>query len=77
MASDPAFNLAAMGPAAELNYTAGAARSPRSRRHHPCGPATRQVQVHRRRYTGKITAADAATMNSVDTLLDKYNNNRR
>ncbi len=77
MASDPAFNLAAQLLAAQLNYTAGAGKT---------GAATTAINqavlllgtyhFDGNGYVGKISAADAATMNQLATILDDYNNNR-
>jgi hypothetical protein len=76
MASDPAFNLAAQLVAAELNYTAGAGRTP---------AATDAIQqavllLGKYKFDGKthtkISAADATTMNNLAKILDDYNNNR-
>jgi uncharacterized repeat protein (TIGR01451 family) len=76
MASDPAFNLAAQLVAAELNYTAGAGKTP---------AATTAINqavllLGKYKFDGKthtaISAADAATMNNLATILDNYNNNR-
>ena len=73
MASDPAFNLVAQLIAAELNYKAGAATT-----------VTNQINqavllLGKYKFDGlthtPISAADAATMNSLATTLDKYNNN--
>jgi len=76
MASDPAFNLAAQLLAAELNFTAGAAKN---------GTVINAVnqavlllgnyQFNGETHT-KISAADATTMNSLATTLDNYNNNK-
>ena len=77
MASDPAFNLAAQLLAAELNYAAGAGKK--------LAVTTAMTQAvlllgkykfTGTGYTGKITAADAATMNNLARLFDDYNNNR-
>jgi hypothetical protein len=75
MASDPAFNLAAQLVAAELNYAAGAGKTP---------AATTAInqsvlllgkyQFNGNGYLGKISAADATTMNSLATTLNNYNN---
>lgn len=75
MASDPAFNLAAQLVAAELNYAAGAGKT---------GPATNAInqavlllgkyQFNGNGYTGKISSADATTMNNLATILNNYNN---
>lgn len=77
LASDPAFNLAAQLVAAELNYAAGAGKT---------GTATTAItqavlilgkyHFDGTGYTGKISAADATTMNNLATILDNYNNNR-
>jgi len=77
MASDPAFNLAAQLVAAELNFVAGAGQN---------GTAITAVNqavvllgkyaFNGAGYTGKISNADANTMNSLATTLDNYNNNR-
>ena len=73
-ASDPAFNLAAQLLAAELNYTAGAAKAT---------TATNAINqavtlLGKYQFDGNshttITTADAATMNSLATILDNYNN---
>ena len=76
-ASDPAFNLAAQLLAAELNYVAGAGRTPAAT------IAINQAVVllgnydfNGNGYTGKILPADVATMNSLAKALDDYNNNR-
>jgi hypothetical protein len=75
-ASDPAFNLAAQLLAAELNFTAGAGQN---------GAAITAVNqavllLGKYQFNGlthtAISAADAATMNSLATTLDDYNNNR-
>ncbi|HET7719002.1 MAG TPA: hypothetical protein VFK43_03470, partial [Acidimicrobiales bacterium] len=77
MASDPAFNLAAQLLAAQLNYTAGAGKTAAAT------TAINQAVLLLGKYdftgsgyTGKISAADAATMNQLATILDNYNNNR-
>jgi hypothetical protein len=77
MASDPAFNLVAQLIAAELNFSAGAAKNG------AVINAVNQAVVLLGKYkftgdgyTGKISAADAATMNSLARTLDNYNNNR-
>jgi hypothetical protein len=76
MASDPAFNLAAQLVAAELNFTAGAAKN---------GAAIIAVNqavilLGKYRFDGKthsrISVADATTMNNLAKTLDNYNNNR-
>ena len=75
MASDPAFNLAAQLLAAELNFTAGAAKN---------GTVISAVNqavllLGKYKFDGKthtkISAADATTMNNLATILDNYNNN--
>lgn len=75
MASDPAFNLAAQLVAAELNFTAGAGKT---------GVALTAVNqsvvlLGKYKFNGNthtnISNADAATMNSLATTLDNYNNN--
>jgi hypothetical protein len=75
-ASDPAFNLAAQLIAAELNLVSGAGT---------CVASTQAINdasallaaVH---FDGKkhdnLTSAQANTMNSLATTLDKYNNNK-
>lgn len=75
-ASDPAFNLSAQLLAAELNYTAGAGKTP------AVTTAITQAVLMLGKYTftgagysGKISAADVATMNNLAKLLDNYNNN--
>jgi len=85
MASDPAFNLAAQQLAAELNYTAGAGKTPTAT------TAINQAVLLLGKYkfdgsevggtyTGgthtKISAADATTMNNLARTLDDYNNDR-
>ena len=77
MASDPAFNLVAQLIAAELNFTAGAAKNG------TVISAVNQAVVLLGKYkftgdgyTGKISAADATTMNNLAKTLDNYNNNR-
>jgi hypothetical protein len=76
MASDPAFNLAAQLIAAELNYVAGAGKKP------AVTTAIQQAVLLLGKYHfdglthTTISAADAATMNSLATTLDNYNNNR-
>jgi hypothetical protein len=77
MASDPAFNLAAQLVAAELNYAAGAGRTPTAT------TAINQSVLLLGKYkfigtgySGKISAADATTMNNLATTLDNYNNDR-
>jgi hypothetical protein len=74
-ASDPAFNLAAQLVGAELNFAAGAGMTPAAI------TAVNQAvlllgkyQVDGNGYVGKISAADATTMNSLATTLDHYNN---
>ncbi|HEU5097666.1 MAG TPA: hypothetical protein VFU22_01390, partial [Roseiflexaceae bacterium] len=75
-ASDPAFNLAAQLVAAELNYTAGAGKTPAAT------TAINQAVLLLGKYQfngnthDKISAADAATMNTLATILDNYNNHR-
>ena len=75
MASDPAFNLAAQLLAAELNFTAGAAKN---------GTVISAVNqavllLGKYKFDGKthtkISAADTTTMNNLATILDNYNNN--
>ena len=77
MASDPAFNLAAQLVAAELNFEVGAGKTPTA------ATAVNQAVLILGKYkftgdgyTGKISAADATTMNSLATTLDNYNNDR-
>jgi len=77
MASDPAFNLAAQLVAAELNFFAGAGQNGTAIN------AVNQAVVLLGKYaftgsgyTGKISNADANTMNSLATTLDNYNNNQ-
>jgi hypothetical protein len=85
LASDPAFNLAAQLLAAELNYTAGAGKTPTAT------SAINQAVLLLGKYkfdgsevggtyTGgthtPISAADATTMNNLAKTLDDYNNNR-
>jgi hypothetical protein len=74
-AGDPAFNLAAQLLAAELNYTAGSAKT---------SAATTAINQAVRlpgkcQFDGSthatISTADAATMNSLANTLDDYNNN--
>jgi hypothetical protein len=76
MASDPAFNLAAQLLAAELNYTAGAGKTP---------TATTAINqavllLGKYKFDGKthttISAADSTTMNNLAKTLDDYNNDR-
>jgi hypothetical protein len=73
--SDPAFNLAAQLVAAELNYVAGAAQKA------TVTNAINQAVLLLGKYQFNglthtaISAADAATMNNLAQLLDKYNNN--
>ena len=84
-ASDPAFNLAAQLMAAELNYTAGAGKTPTAT------TAINQAVLLLGKYkfdgsevggtyTGgthtPISAADQTTMNNLAKTLDDYNNNR-
>jgi hypothetical protein len=75
-ASDPAFNLASQLLAAQLNYAAGAGRTPAATR------AINQAVLLLGKYqfdgnTHKaISAADATTMNNLATTLDNYNNGR-
>ena len=75
MASDPAFNLAAQLLAAELNFTAGAAKN---------GTVVNAVNqavllLGKYQFNGishtNISKADATTMNSLAVILDNYNNN--
>jgi hypothetical protein len=74
-ASDPAFNMAAQLVAAELNYTAGAGQTTAA------SSAINQAVLLLGKYhfDGKthtaISAADKATMNTLATILDNYNNN--
>jgi hypothetical protein len=76
MASDPAFNLAAQLMAAELNYAAGAGRTPTAT------TAINQavVLLGKYKFDGNthttISAADATTMNNLARTLDDYNNDR-
>jgi hypothetical protein len=74
MASDPAFNLAAQLIGAELNYTAGAGKTP---------AATSAIQqavllLGKYAFDGNthtaISSADATTMNNLATTLDNYHN---
>ena len=76
MSSDPAFNLAAQLLAAELNFTAGAGKTP---------AATNAINqavllLGKYKFDGKthttISAADKTTMNNLAKTLDDYNNNR-
>jgi hypothetical protein len=76
-ASDPAFNMAAQLVAAELNYAAGAGKTPTAT------TAINQAvlllgkyQFNGIGYSGTISAADASTMNSLAKKLDDYNNDR-
>ena len=74
MASDPLFNMAAQLLAAKLNGVAGAS--------HACIDNTiTQAEAllgkygwNGLTYAPKLTAADAATANSLNTTLNKYNN---
>lgn len=76
MASDPAFNLAAQLLAAELNYTAGAGRTPTATN------AINQAVLLLGKYKfdgikhDTISSGDATTMNNLARILDDYNNNR-
>jgi hypothetical protein len=76
MASDPAFNLAAQLVAAELNFAAGAGRTPTAT------SAINQAVLLLGKYQfngithTKISAADVTTMNNLATTLDNYNNDR-
>ena len=76
MASDPAFNLAAQLLAAELNFTAGAGKTPSAT------TAINQAVLLLGKYKfngithDKISAADATTMNNLAKILDDYNNDR-
>jgi hypothetical protein len=73
-ASDPAFNLAAQLLAAELNYTAGAAKTTAAT--DAINAAVKLLGKYQ--FTGTthtaISTADAATMNSLASILDTYNN---
>lgn len=76
MASDPAFNLAAQLVAAELNFTAGAGKNA------TVINAVNEAVLLLGKYQFNgithttISAADAARMNQLATILDNYNNNR-
>jgi len=76
MASDPAFNLAAQLLAAELNYSAGAGKTPTAT------TAINQAVLLLGKYQfngishTKISAADATVMNNLARTLDDYNNDR-
>lgn len=78
MASDPAFNMAAQLVAAQLNYTAGAAKTSAAT------TAINEAVILLGKYnfdgTGsyasRLSSADAARMNQLATILDNYNNNR-
>ena len=76
MASDAAFNLAAQLVAAELNYTAGAGKTPTAT------TAINQAVLLLGKYKfngiahDKISAADTTTMNNLAKTLDDYNNDR-
>lgn len=76
MASDPVFDLAAQLLAAELNYAAGAGKTPTAT------SAINQavVLLGKYKFDGKshtsISAADATTMNNLVRTLDDYNNDR-
>src|SRR5262245_51573307 len=76
MSSDPAFNLAAQLLAAELNFTAGAAKN---------GTVINAVNqavllLGKYPFNGhtqtKHSAAHAAAMNNLATILNNYNNNK-
>ena len=75
--SDPLFNMAAQLLAAKLNVLSGAGT---------CSAATSAIAQASNllasyswnglTYTPKLTASDAALANNLNTLLDKYNNNK-
>jgi Domain of unknown function (DUF5979) len=76
MANDPAFNLAAQLIAAELNFTAGAAKNG------AVITAVNQAVTLLGKYAfdgkthTKISAIDVTGMNNLAKTLDNYNNNR-
>jgi len=75
MASDPAFNLAAQLLGAELNFVAGAGKTPAAvNAVNQAVVLLGKYQFDGNGYQGKISAADAATMNSLAQTLDNYNN---
>jgi hypothetical protein len=75
-ASDPAFNMAAQLVAAELNYVAGAGeKAAATTAINQAVLILGKYHFDGTGYLGKITAADAATMNGLAKTLDLYNNN--
>jgi hypothetical protein len=76
MASDPLFNMAAQLLAADLNIVAGAGTCPAAIDAITAGQALLvKYGWNGLTYSPKLTAADAALANSLNTTLDKYNNN--
>jgi hypothetical protein len=77
MSSDPLFNMAAQLLAADLNVNTGDTPSSTAQN------AINQAQAllvkygwNGNSYSPKLTAADAALANSLNTILDKFNNNQ-
>jgi hypothetical protein len=75
-ASDPLFNMAAQLLAAKLNIVAGAATCSAA----DTAIASAQALLVKYSWNGliyspKLTTADAALANSLNTTLDRYNNN--
>jgi len=77
MASDPLFNLVAQLIAAELNYFAGAGKTPTTTTNiNMAVVLLGKYGFNGDTYSPKLTAADAAKANCLATQLDNYNNNR-
>ena len=77
MSSDPLFNMAAQLLAADLNVNTGDTPSSTAQN------AINQAQAllvkygwNGNSYSPKLTGADAALANSLNTILDKFNNNQ-
>ncbi|HEU4870475.1 MAG TPA: hypothetical protein VFT08_06470 [Pyrinomonadaceae bacterium] len=77
MASDPLFNLAAQLIAAQLNYFAGAGKTPTTTTNiNMAVVLLGKYGFNGDTYSPKLTNADIAKANCLATQLDNYNNNR-
>jgi hypothetical protein len=77
MASDPLFNLAAQLIAAQLNYFAGAGKTPTTTTNiNMAVVLLGKYGFNGDTYSPKLSNADAAKANCLATQLDNYNNNR-
>jgi len=75
--SDPLFNMTAQLVAAELNLVAGSYTCPNvANAINQANALLTKYKFDGTGYTGKLSAADAASANSLATTLDNYNNDR-